>query len=132
MDYDHPGLAGFRFASLPEIDEHFGCEPGYLGPVGLKKPLSIVVDREVALMSDWICGADDRAPVRDLKPQQIVGEYVPNAPLTPLHALLFPAGVPLTDAALRELLLAIQENEVAAVGPSRDDMTIIGGERQMS
>jgi prolyl-tRNA synthetase len=53
-----PGLAGFRFASLSEIDEHFGCEPGYLGPVGLKKPLSIVVDREVALMSDWICGAN--------------------------------------------------------------------------
>ena len=53
-----PGLAGFRFASLPEIDEHFGCEPGYLGPVGLKKPLRIVVDREVALMSDWICGAN--------------------------------------------------------------------------
>jgi prolyl-tRNA synthetase len=43
---------------LPEIDEHFGCEPGYLGPVGLKKPLSVVVDREVALMSDWICGAN--------------------------------------------------------------------------
>jgi prolyl-tRNA synthetase len=53
-----PGLAGFRFASLPEIEEHFGCEPGYLGPVGLKKPLSIVVDREVAVMSDWICGAN--------------------------------------------------------------------------
>ena len=53
-----PGLAGFRFASLPEIDEHFGCEPGYLGPVGLKKPLSVVVDREVSLMSDWICGAN--------------------------------------------------------------------------
>ncbi len=53
-----PGLAGFRFASLPEIEEHFGCEPGYLGPVGLKKPLRVVVDREVALMSDWICGAN--------------------------------------------------------------------------
>ena len=54
-----PGLAGFRFATLSEIDEHFGCEPGYLGPVGLKKPLAVVVDREVALMSDWICGAND-------------------------------------------------------------------------
>lgn len=54
-----PGLAGFRFATLGEIDEHFGCEPGYLGPVGLKKPLSVVVDREVALMSDWICGANE-------------------------------------------------------------------------
>jgi prolyl-tRNA synthetase len=53
-----PGLAGFRFATLAEIDEHFGCEPGYLGPVGLKKPLRIVADREVALMSDWICGAN--------------------------------------------------------------------------
>jgi prolyl-tRNA synthetase len=53
-----PGLAGFRFATLPEIDEHFGCEPGYLGPVGLKKPLSVVVDREVAVMSDWVCGAN--------------------------------------------------------------------------
>ena len=53
-----PGLAGFRFATLAEIDEYFGCEPGYLGPVGVKKPLSVVVDREVALMSDWICGAN--------------------------------------------------------------------------
>jgi prolyl-tRNA synthetase len=54
-----PGLADFRFATLPEIDRHFGCEPGYLGPVGLKTPLKIVADREVALMSDWICGAND-------------------------------------------------------------------------
>ena len=54
-----PGLADFRFATLPEIDRHFGCEPGYLGPVGLKMPLRIVADREVALMSDWICGANE-------------------------------------------------------------------------
>ena len=54
-----PGLADFRFATLPEIDAHFGCEPGYLGPVGLKKPLRIVADREVALMADWVCGAND-------------------------------------------------------------------------
>ena len=54
-----PGLADFRFATLPEIDAHFGCEPGYLGPVGLNKPLRIVADREVALMADWVCGAND-------------------------------------------------------------------------
>ncbi len=54
-----PGLADFRFATLPEIDAHFSCEPGYLGPVGLKKPLRIVADREVALMADWVCGAND-------------------------------------------------------------------------
>jgi prolyl-tRNA synthetase len=53
-----PGLADFRFATLAEIDEHFGCEPGYLGPVGLKKPLKVVADREVALMSDMVCGAN--------------------------------------------------------------------------
>jgi prolyl-tRNA synthetase len=53
-----PGLTDFRFATLAEIDEHFGCEPGYLGPVGLKKPLKVVADREVALMSDMVCGAN--------------------------------------------------------------------------
>jgi len=55
-----PGLdAGFRFATLAEIEEHFDCKPGYLGPVGLKKPLKIVADREVAVMADWICGANE-------------------------------------------------------------------------
>lgn len=55
-----PGLsAGFRFASVPEIEEHFGCRPGYLGPIGLKKPVKLVVDREVAVMADWICGANE-------------------------------------------------------------------------
>ncbi|AVO40546.1 proline--tRNA ligase [Simplicispira suum] len=55
-----PGLdAGFRFATLGEIEEHFGCKPGYLGPMGLKKPVKIVADREVAVMADWICGANE-------------------------------------------------------------------------
>ncbi|MDH5707976.1 MAG: proline--tRNA ligase [Hylemonella sp.] len=55
-----PGLdSGFRFATQAEIDTHFGCKPGYLGPVGLKKPLLIVADREVAAMTDWICGANE-------------------------------------------------------------------------
>jgi prolyl-tRNA synthetase len=54
-----PGLnVGFRFATLTEIDEHFGCKPGYLGPLNLKKPLNVVADREVAVMADWICGAN--------------------------------------------------------------------------
>jgi prolyl-tRNA synthetase len=54
-----PGLdAGFRFASLPEIEAHFGSRPGYLGPIGLKKPVKVVADREVALMADWVCGAN--------------------------------------------------------------------------
>ena len=55
-----PGLAGFRFASVAEIIEHFGAEPGYLGPIGLKKPVKIVADREVAVMADWVCGANEK------------------------------------------------------------------------
>ncbi len=54
-----PGLdQGFRFASTAEIVEYFGCEPGYLGPLNLKKPVKLVVDREVAVLADWICGAN--------------------------------------------------------------------------
>jgi prolyl-tRNA synthetase len=51
-------LSGFRFATVTEIEDHFGCKPGYLGPIGLKKPLRIIADREVAVMADWICGAN--------------------------------------------------------------------------
>ena len=55
-----PGLdASFRFATLPEIEDHFGCKPGYLGPMGLKKPVKLVVDRDVAIMADWVCGANE-------------------------------------------------------------------------
>ncbi len=55
-----PGLdAGYRFATEAEIEAHFGCQPGYLGPIGLKKQVKLVVDREVAVMSDWVCGANE-------------------------------------------------------------------------
>ena len=39
---------GFRFATVGEIESHFGCKPGYLGPIGLKKPLQVIADRSVA------------------------------------------------------------------------------------
>ena len=55
-----PGLANFRFASVAEIVDHFGAEPDYLGPIGLKKPVTIVADREVAVMADWVCGANEK------------------------------------------------------------------------
>jgi prolyl-tRNA synthetase len=51
--------AGFRFATAAEIDSHFGCKPGYLGPIGLKQPVRIVADRTVAAMSDFTCGANE-------------------------------------------------------------------------
>jgi prolyl-tRNA synthetase len=49
---------GFRFATESEIVEHFGCEPGYLGPVATKQPVRIVADLTVANMHDFICGAN--------------------------------------------------------------------------
>ena len=54
-----PGLdAGFRFATVAEIEAHFGAKPGYLGPINLVQPVTLVADREVAVMADWICGAN--------------------------------------------------------------------------
>jgi prolyl-tRNA synthetase len=54
-----PGLADFRFATEAEIVEWFGTPPGYLGPIGTKKPVKVVADRTVANMSDFVCGAND-------------------------------------------------------------------------
>ncbi len=54
-----PGIGPFRFASEAEILEHFGCKPGYLGAIGTLKPVKVVADRSVAIMSDFICGANE-------------------------------------------------------------------------
>ncbi|MBS3936902.1 MAG: proline--tRNA ligase [Sulfuritalea sp.] len=55
-----PGLdKGFRFASEAEIIDHFGCPPGYLGPLNTKKPVRVVADRTVANMSDFVSGANE-------------------------------------------------------------------------
>jgi len=91
-----PGFeAGFRFATLAEIEVIFNCRPGYLGPINLpeqghldktipesdveiwlnrggyksycpitrkmsKLPyvVNVIADRDVDVMSDWICGAN--------------------------------------------------------------------------
>jgi len=49
---------GFRFATEAEIVSTFGTRPGYLGPIGAKRPIKIVADRTVANMSDFVCGAN--------------------------------------------------------------------------
>jgi len=55
-----PGLKdGYRFATVAEIEDHFGCKPGYLGPIGTRKPVKVIADRTVANMSDFICGANE-------------------------------------------------------------------------
>ncbi|MDR1853433.1 MAG: proline--tRNA ligase [Azoarcus sp.] len=51
--------AGFRFASEEEIVAHFGCKPGYLGPIAPRRPVHVVADRTVANMADFVCGAND-------------------------------------------------------------------------
>jgi prolyl-tRNA synthetase len=54
-----PGLKeGFRFATVAEIEAHFGTEPGYLGPIGTVRPVKVVADRTVANMADFVCGAN--------------------------------------------------------------------------
>ncbi len=50
---------GWRFANESEIVEHFGCKPGYLGPVNTRKPVRIVADRTVAHMSNFVTGANE-------------------------------------------------------------------------
>jgi len=55
-----PGLdRGYRFATDAEIVEHFGCVPGFIGPVGTAKPVKIVADRTVANMHDFVTGANE-------------------------------------------------------------------------
>jgi prolyl-tRNA synthetase len=55
-----PGLkGGYRFATVAEIEEHFGTKPGYLGPIGTKKPVKVIADRTVANMADFVCGANE-------------------------------------------------------------------------
>jgi prolyl-tRNA synthetase len=65
-----PGLNTFRFATETEIESAFGCRPGYIGPpqkkVGLADALgksahemTVIADRTVAAMSDFVCGAND-------------------------------------------------------------------------
>ncbi|NUU02101.1 proline--tRNA ligase [Herbaspirillum robiniae] len=54
-----PGLGTYRFANEAEIVEYFGTPPGYLGPIGTRKPVKVVADRTVANMADFVCGANE-------------------------------------------------------------------------
>ncbi len=53
------GMEGWRWASEAEIIEATGCKPGYLGPVGIPKEMPLIADRAVAVMADFICGANE-------------------------------------------------------------------------
>ncbi len=48
----------FRFARDDEIVAALGCPPGYLGSVAIGD-VPVFADRDVAVMSDFVCGAND-------------------------------------------------------------------------
>ncbi|HUQ25475.1 MAG TPA: proline--tRNA ligase [Burkholderiales bacterium] len=50
-------IGTFRFATEKEIEDALG-KAGYIGPVAAKS-VKIVADRRVALMSDFVCGANE-------------------------------------------------------------------------
>ena len=53
-----PGLAEYRLATEAEIAETLGSEPGFLGPLHARKPIRVVADRAVAVLSDFVVGAN--------------------------------------------------------------------------
>jgi prolyl-tRNA synthetase len=53
-----PGLGAWRWANDAEIVAATGCKPGYLGPVGIPASMPLIVDRQVAVMADFVCGAN--------------------------------------------------------------------------
>jgi prolyl-tRNA synthetase len=54
-----PGMDPFRFATDAEVERHLGCKPGYIGPVGVDAGIKVIADRAVAVMADFICGANE-------------------------------------------------------------------------
>jgi prolyl-tRNA synthetase len=75
------GLADYRLATEAEILEHLGSEPGFLGPVAPKRTITVVADRSVAAMADFVVGANAAGYhlagvnwTRDLPEPQIVAD----------------------------------------------------------
>ncbi|MEO5565601.1 MAG: proline--tRNA ligase [Luteimonas sp.] len=54
------GMGDYRLATEAEILEHLGSEPGFLGPVAAKRPITVIADRTVAAMADFVVGANEQ------------------------------------------------------------------------
>jgi prolyl-tRNA synthetase len=52
------GLADYRMATEEEIHEFLRTEPGFIGPVQPPRDITIVADRSVAAMADFVVGAN--------------------------------------------------------------------------
>ncbi|OIQ91893.1 proline--tRNA ligase [mine drainage metagenome] len=50
-------IGQFRLAREDEIEQHLGCRPGYIGPVGISG-VAVFADRTVAAMGNFVCGAN--------------------------------------------------------------------------
>ncbi|MCG3185507.1 MAG: Proline--tRNA ligase [Rhodocyclaceae bacterium] len=53
------GLRDYQLATAAQIEQHLDAPPGYIGPVGVAASVRIVCDRSVAVMSDFVCGANE-------------------------------------------------------------------------
>lgn len=58
MQHVHPSLM-LEMASAQQIKEVTGCEPGYVGPMNLKKQVEIYADEEIRTMVNAVCGANE-------------------------------------------------------------------------
>ncbi len=52
------GVAEFRFATEEEIRAYLSCPPGFIGPVNVGKNITVIADKTVAMMGDFVCGAN--------------------------------------------------------------------------
>jgi prolyl-tRNA synthetase len=52
------GLADFRLATEEEIRANLSCPPGFIGPVSVGANVTVIADKTVAVMSDFVCGAN--------------------------------------------------------------------------
>ncbi len=52
------GFITLQLATPEVIQNTLGCEPGFVGPVGIPKGLMVVADLEVNLMPKLVCGAN--------------------------------------------------------------------------
>ena len=55
-------LAGVQspltFADEKQITKQLNCKPGSIGPADMPEDISIIVDRDAAVLSDFVCGAN--------------------------------------------------------------------------
>jgi prolyl-tRNA synthetase len=70
-----------RAAQDDEIVAHLGSKPGFIGPVAPAKKITIIADRTVAAMADFVCGANTEGFhltgvnwVRDLAEPDVVAD----------------------------------------------------------